>query len=103
MSLWRPEEQATQVLSNADVVIITGSALIEGGLDELLAASQQARRVVLAGPTASGWPATFYAHGVHVMAGIRVIDADKLLQIVSEGGSDSFGSAAEKVCIVKAE
>lgn len=101
MPLWRPEDQATHVLSNADVVIITGSALVEGGLDELLDAAKQARQVVFAGPTASGWPSTFFGRGVHVMAGIHVHDTEKLLQIVSEGGSDAFKPAAEKVCILR--
>src|SRR5262249_10987413 len=51
LALWRPPHQAQEVLSQASVVIITGSALVEGGLDSLLAAAQSARRVVLAGPT----------------------------------------------------
>ena len=100
LSLWRPEDQAKHVLSHADVVIITGSALVEGGLDELLDAAKPARRVVFVGPTASGWAATFFTRGVDVMAGIQVHDTAKLLQIVSEGGSDAFKPAAEKVCIL---
>jgi uncharacterized protein (DUF4213/DUF364 family) len=102
MPLWRPPQQATEVLSQASVVVISGSALVEGGLDALLTAATQARRVVLAGPTASPWPPTFFARGVHVLGGIRVLDGDKLLQVVSEGGSGYFfDGVAEKVCMVK--
>lgn len=101
MPLWRPPQQAAEVLSQASVVVITGSALVEGGLDELLAAAARARRVVLAGPTASPWPPTFFARGVHVLGGIRILNADKLLQVVSEGGSGYFfDTFAEKVCVV---
>src|SRR5262249_52248106 len=39
-SLWRPPHEAQEVLAQANVVIITGSALVEGGLDSLLAAAQ---------------------------------------------------------------
>lgn len=102
MRLWRSPQQASEVLSQATVVVITGSALVEGGLDALLAAARPARRVVLAGPTASCWPPTFFARGVHVLGGIRVLNGNKLLQIVSEGGSGHFfAGAAEKVCIVR--
>jgi uncharacterized protein (DUF4213/DUF364 family) len=102
MSYWRSPQQATETLSQADVVVITGSALVEGGLDSLLSAASRARRVVLAGPTASPWPPTFFAHGVHVLGGIRVLDGDKMMQVVSEGGSGYFfESFAEKVCMVR--
>lgn len=101
VEFWRPPEQAAEVLSRASVVVITGSALVEGGIDDLLAASRQARRVILAGPTASPWPPPFFAHGVHVLGGIRVHDGPKILQVVSEGGSGYFfGDGAEKVCVV---
>jgi uncharacterized protein (DUF4213/DUF364 family) len=102
LPLWRSPQQATEVLAQASVVIITGSALVEGGLDPLLTAAQYARQVVLAGPTASPWPPTFLARGVSVLGGIRVLDGDKLLQVVSEGGSGYFFEEfAEKVCIVR--
>lgn len=84
------------------MVIISGSALVEGGLDALLTAAQHARQVVLAGPTASPWPPTFFARGVSVLGGIRVVDGEKLLQVVSEGGSGYFfEDFAEKVCIIR--
>jgi len=99
--LWRSPQHATEVLAQASVVIISGSALVEGGLDALLGAAQQARQVVLAGPTASPWPPTFFARGVSVLGGIRVLDGEKLLQVVSEGGSGYFfEDFAEKVCFV---
>lgn len=102
LPLWRPPHQATEILSQASVVIITGSALVEGGMDELLSAAGRARRIVLAGPTASPWPLPFFARGVHILGGIRVLDGDKLLQVVSEGGSGYFFEAfAEKVCVVR--
>jgi uncharacterized protein (DUF4213/DUF364 family) len=101
-SLWRRPEQAPETLREATVVLITGSALVEGGLDALLEASPTARRVVLAGPTTSLWPVLFFARGVHVLAGIRVRDGGRLVRIVGEGGSGYFfEDAAEKVAVVR--
>jgi uncharacterized protein (DUF4213/DUF364 family) len=102
MALWRAPEQASEVLGRADVVLITGSALVEGGLDALLAAAAGARMVVLAGPTASPWPPPFFARGVHVLGGIRIRDGAKMLQLVSEAGSGYFfEGVAEKICVVQ--
>ena len=99
---WRSPEQASSVLAEANVAIITGSALVEGGIDTLLDAVGGARTVVLAGPTASPWPPPFFARGVHVLGGIRVRDGQKMLQLVSEGGSGYFfQGAAEKVCVLR--
>ena len=102
LPFWRPPEQAGATLSRANVVIITGSALVEGEIDGLLEASSRARSKILAGPTASPWPPPFFAHGVDVLGGIRVLDNQQMLAIVSEGGSGYFfEGAAEKVCIVR--
>ena len=101
-ALWRSPEDAPGILSRATVVVMTGSTLVEGGIDTLLEAAGPARRVVLAGPTASPWPPPFFARGVHILGGIRAVDAGHLLQLVSEGGSGYlFEGGAEKVCVVR--
>jgi uncharacterized protein (DUF4213/DUF364 family) len=100
--LWRPPTQAAAVLGRASVAVISGSALVEGGLDALLEAARGCRRVVLAGPTASPWPPPFFARGVQVLGGIQVLDGRRMLQLVSEGGSGYFfAGVAKKVCLVR--
>jgi uncharacterized protein (DUF4213/DUF364 family) len=100
--LWRPPQDAPEVFSKASVLIMTGSTLVEGGTDELLQCAPSPCRVVMAGPTASPWPPTFFAHGVDVLAGIRVTDGPGLLETVSQGGSGYFfGRCAEKIAIVR--
>ena len=102
LPFWRPPEQAIETLSQASVVIITGSSLVERGIESLLDAASSARRIVLAGPTAFPWPPTFFARGVHILGGIRVLDGPKLLQAVSEGGSGYFFQReAEKVSVIR--
>lgn len=104
LAFWRPPEQAADVLSQASVVIITGSSLVEGGIDELLLAATNARRVVLTGPTASPWPPTFFQRGVDVLGGIEIADGQRMLQVVSEGGSGYFfEDSAAKVSIVRTD
>ncbi|MCK6623615.1 MAG: hypothetical protein DPW09_06025 [Anaerolineae bacterium] len=101
-AFWRSPEQAVETIAQSSVVIITGSALVEGGFDDLLQAASSARAVILAGPTASPWPPPFFERGVHVLGGIRVLDQHKILQVVSEGGSGYFfETEAEKICLVR--
>ncbi|MBI2303800.1 MAG: DUF364 domain-containing protein [Chloroflexi bacterium] len=101
LPFWRPPERATEILPQADVAIITGSSLVEGGLDELLELCTHAREVVLAGPTASPWPEPFFSRGVTVLGGIRVTDATSFMRLVAEGGSGYFFTGpAEKIAIV---
>ncbi|HKZ15831.1 MAG TPA: DUF364 domain-containing protein, partial [Geobacteraceae bacterium] len=60
----------------------------------------KAREVILAGPTASTWPEPFFRRGVTVLGGISINNPDRLLQIVSEGGSGYFFTgAAQKIVI----
>jgi uncharacterized protein (DUF4213/DUF364 family) len=102
LPFWRSPEHAIEVLQQASVVIMTGSSLVEGGIDALLEAAAKARRIVLAGPTASPWPPTFFERGVDVLGGIRVLDGRMMLQVVSEGGSGYFfDRGAEKVSVVR--
>ncbi len=102
IAFWRSPDKVPEVLPEADVVIITGSAIVEGGLEELLELSRHARAIVLAGPTASMWPGPLFERGVTVLGGIMVNDADRLLQVVSEGGSGYFFSGpAKKIAVVK--
>ncbi|HZP41838.1 MAG TPA: DUF364 domain-containing protein [Candidatus Binatia bacterium] len=100
--LWRAPAEAAETLAAASVVIVTGSVLVEGGLDALLGAARDARAVVLAGPTAPVWPRPFFARGVDVLGGIRVLDGAALLRVVGEGGSGYFfDGVAEKVAVVR--
>ena len=102
LGMWRTPYQAAETIAEASVVIISGSALVEGEIDSLLSAASRARRVVLAGPTASPWPPPFFDSGIDVLGGIRVRDAKKMLQIVTEGGSGYFfGEAAGKICVLR--
>ncbi|MBI4334245.1 MAG: DUF364 domain-containing protein [Chloroflexi bacterium] len=101
-SFWRSPDRIPEIMPRADVAVITGSAIIEGGLEDLLALCRGARQIVLAGPTASMWPEPLFKRGVTVLGGITVNDADRLLQVVSEGGSGYFFSGpARKIAIVK--
>lgn len=104
LPFWYPPDSAAEVVPEADTVIITGSSMVEGGLDHLLELCSGAQEIVLAGPTASLWPEPFFARGVTVMGGVRVRDGIEFMRLVAEGGSGYFFSGpAEKMAVVKAK
>ncbi|MGH7906123.1 MAG: Rossmann-like domain-containing protein [Candidatus Binataceae bacterium] len=99
--LWAPPERAAEALARATVVIISGSALVEGGIDELLDASGAARVRVMAGPTTPLWPRPFFRRGIGVLGGIRVLHGRDLVTLVGQGGSGYFfEKAAQKACVI---
>jgi uncharacterized protein (DUF4213/DUF364 family) len=81
-----PDTACEEILPKADVVIITGSAIANGTIDRLTELSQGAREIALVGASASIIPDPLFKAGVTVVAGIRVENPKRLLQIVSEGG-----------------
>jgi uncharacterized protein len=99
---FRPADQAGQVLPTADVVLITGTTLVNDTLGTLLAACSPAARVVVVGPTVGLLPDAFLRRGVVVLGGIRVTAPDEFLEVLSEGGSGYhfFGRSAEKVVLL---
>jgi len=100
-ALWVAPAQAEDALSRATVVIMSGSVLVEGGVDSLLGACAHARRRVMAGPTTPLWARPFFRRGIHILAGIHILNSHDLLTIVGEGGSGYFFErAATKVCMV---
>ena len=102
LEFYRPAEQAGEVLNRADVVVISGSAMVHHSLDPLLGFCRAARQVIVAGPTASMYPDPLFDRGVTVLGGMAVHNADELLWVVSEGGSGYFfGRWTEKVTIIK--
>lgn len=101
-SMWVPPESAMDALARASVAIISGSALVEGGIEELLVAAAPARIRIMAGPTTPAWPGPFFKRGVDVLGGIRVKNGRQLLDIVGQGGSGYFfEQAAEKCCVIR--
>ncbi|NVN89085.1 MAG: DUF364 domain-containing protein [Desulfuromonadales bacterium] len=79
-------EQGKQALADCSVAIITGTSLINGTCDEVLAAVGNPRAAVLLGPSTPFCPQAFSGTKITHLAGAWVLDADRVLQIASEGG-----------------
>jgi len=95
-----PAEKAAKILPQCSVVVITSVTIVNGTFDALVGLAAGAREVVLVGPSTPLFPQVFRHYGVTLLAGCRVKDARRLLQIVGEsGGTRHFGPAVRKLAM----
>ena len=98
---FRPANDAAAVLPGADVVLITGTTLLNDTLAGLLGLARPDARVVVVGPTVGLLPDVLLARGADILGGIRVTDPERFLDCLAEGGSGYhfFGRSAEKLVL----
>lgn len=94
----RPEHEAPEFLARSSVALITSTAILNGTLDALLQAAGRCRTVALLGASTPLAPDVFRETCVNLLSGVVVLDADGILQVVSEGGGmRQFGPCVRKV------
>jgi len=103
MGLYRPAEQAAAVVPEADVLLVTGTTLVNDTADALLALARPGAEIVMIGPSVSLVPDALFRRGVRVAGGVRVTDPRALLALLAEGGSGHhfFGRSADKVVLIR--
>ena len=103
LPFFRPAEQAPTVVPEADVLLITGTTLINDTLEELLALAKPTARVTMVGPTVSLLPDAFLRRGADILGTVRITDPDAFLDMLAEGGSGYhfLGRTAQKVVLVR--
>lgn len=95
-----PEDRAAELLPQCSVALITATTLINGTIDELLAAARDCREVVLLGPSTPLVPEVFDTSSgrVTLLAGVVVTNAEVLLHTVAQGGGTrDFKTSVAKV------
>jgi uncharacterized protein (DUF4213/DUF364 family) len=81
-----PVEAATDLIPQAELVAITGSALINHTFDGLLSLCQPEALVMVLGPTTPLSPVLF-EHGVNIVSGARVVEEKAVLRTVVQGAT----------------
>jgi uncharacterized protein (DUF4213/DUF364 family) len=100
-----PPEKAHQVIPQADLLIITGTTVLNDTLEGILGRVKPGAEVILVGPTASMLPDAFFRRGVKSIGSIAVTDPDKLLDVLAEAGSGYhfYGKSAERLVVRRGE
>ena len=94
------EADAQNLIPRADVVGISGTALTNHTLDDLLRLVRQQAFVVLIGDTAPLSPVLF-DYGVDAVCGTRVIDAQRALACISQGANFRQIKGVQRLTIFK--
>jgi hypothetical protein len=81
-----PAEAAADLIPQADVVALTGSALVNHTLDDLLALCRLGADVMVLGPSTPLSPVLF-KHGASIISGTKIIDEAAVLRTVGQGAS----------------
>lgn len=81
-----PAEAAAEVLPQAEVVAITGTALINHTLEGLLSLCREEAWVVVLGPSTPLSPVLF-GYGVSVLCGAVVVDEAAALRTIAQGAT----------------
>jgi len=86
-----------------DVLICTGSSLINNTLESILEKyKRKAHKIILVGPTASMIPDILFDYGIDIIGGMEIIDPEATLQILQEGGGTKlFKKYGKKYYLVK--
>jgi len=103
MAHFIPADRSEEVISQADVLIITGVTLINHTLEGILQATKPGAEIAVIGPSASILPDPLFARGVRVVGGVWVKKPDELLEVLAAGGSGYhfLDTLADRIVIQK--
>jgi uncharacterized protein (DUF4213/DUF364 family) len=96
-----PDTASEELIPEADIVFITGSAIANGTIERLLQLSEKARHVILVGPSASMVPNPLFKRGVDLIGGVIVTNPSIAMQVVAEGGGTPQLKAATRFVVIK--
>ncbi|MDD3753033.1 MAG: DUF364 domain-containing protein [Methanobacterium sp.] len=98
-----PPDKTGEIVPKADVLVITGTTLINGTLEGILEIARPDTKVVVVGPTASILPHAFFKRGVDILGGDIITHPQKMLDTLAEGGSGYhlYGHSAERVLVTQ--
>lgn len=97
-----PAERYRAIIPVSDIVIITGSSLVNNTFDSLLETILPDSEVIITGPSSSFIPNILFEKGIKIIGSVRITDPETALKVVSEGGTGYhlFRYCAEKICIL---
>ena len=82
----KPPEEVEKLLPESQIAIITATAIINKTIDNLLELADSCREVAVLGPSTPLLTEAFSQTTVSCLSGIRILEPEKVLQIIGEGG-----------------
>ncbi|MBN1904833.1 MAG: DUF364 domain-containing protein [Deltaproteobacteria bacterium] len=95
-----PEEKAKELIPEADVLAITGTAITNHTIEELLRLKNKNTYTIVLGDSAILSPVLF-DYGVDAIAGTKVLDPDLVLRCISQGANFRQIKGTRKLIMLK--
>jgi uncharacterized protein len=86
-----------RVLDSCNKIICTGATLLNDSLDDMLMYCRSADEIALVGPTVGCPPDPLFARGIHIVAGTRIVNAERARVELAAGRK--IGAHAERFII----
>jgi uncharacterized protein (DUF4213/DUF364 family) len=96
-----PAKQSAPYLADAQIIAITGSSIVNHSFEEVLAMCNMAATIMVLGPSTPLSPVLF-SHGISILAGAFVVNEEKALLTIEQGGSFSQLQGVKRISIFKA-
>jgi uncharacterized protein (DUF4213/DUF364 family) len=102
MKYFTPESEMDSALEESHAVVMTGTAIVNHTMDAILSRLSAKQRSAIIGPTASMLPDAFFRRRIRIMAGISILDPDRMIQILKQGGSGYhlLKECSEKIALI---
>jgi uncharacterized protein len=97
-----PAEQSAPYLGKANIIAITGSAVVNGSMESVLSMCNPKATIMVLGPS-TPLSNILFKHGVAILSGSQVTNEAKTLLTLEQGGSYSQLLGVKRITIFKKE
>ena len=73
------------IIPNCDILVITGSAIINNTIDQILSLRKEGSTMMLSGPSAAAYPPVLHGLGIDVVASSLVKDVRATIDLLKLG------------------
>ncbi|ADY00884.1 hypothetical protein VMUT_0673 [Vulcanisaeta moutnovskia 768-28] len=80
-----PDVDAPFIIPRCDVLVITGSAIINNTINQLLAMKKEGATTVLSGPSAAAYPTVLHELGIDVIGSSLVKESHSVIELLKVG------------------
>jgi len=95
-----PLEDMPIILPQCSIIFISSTTIINGTYNDVLRLCSNAREIIMIGPSTPMLPKVFEETNITWLSGRKIIDSEKLLEVVSQaGGTHKFSKITEKINI----
>lgn len=95
-----PADQSAPYLAKAQIIAITGSSIVNHSFEEVLAMCNPDAAIMVLGPSTPLSPVLF-SHGISILSGAFVVDEEKALLTIEQGGAYSQLLGVKRISIFK--